>query len=283
METKLILRGALTGALGGLLAFVFARIFAEPRIQAAIDYESGRDAAQAALDEAAGRPAAAEGMEIFSRGIQANLGIGVGMVAFGLAMGALFAVVYTVSLGRVGRVRARVLALLIAGAGLLTMYLVPFAKYPANPPAVGHEETIGARSGLYLVMVAGSILFLLGALWLGRKLAPRLGVWNATLVAAAGFAVLTAILMAVLPPLGHLSANVNEYGVQATETPLPLKDPDGTIVFPGFPADTLFEFRFYSVIAQVILWGTIGLVFGPLAERVLGGAREGTARVTADA
>ena len=54
MEKKLILRGVLAGAVGGLLAFVFARIFAEPQIQQAIDYETGRDAAQAALNKAAG-------------------------------------------------------------------------------------------------------------------------------------------------------------------------------------------------------------------------------------
>jgi hypothetical protein len=279
METKLIVRGLLAGALGGLLAFVFARIFAEPQIQAAIDYESGRDAAQNALNHTAD-PA---GPEVFSRAIQANLGIGVGMVLFGVAMGALFAVVYTVLLGRVGRIRARVLALLVAGGGFLTLYLVPFVKYPANPPAIGHEETISVRSGLYLIMVAGSILFLLGALWLGRRLAPRVGNWNAILIAAAGFVVLAGILMAVLPPLGHLSANVAEYGVQNTETPLPLKSPDGTIVYPGFPADTLFEFRFYSLAAQLILWTTIGLVFGPLAERALAKATRRSTRVAAEA
>jgi hypothetical protein len=31
----------------------------------------------------------------------------------------------------------------------------------------------------------------------------------------------------------------------------------------------LFLFRFYSVAAQLILWTTIALVFGPLAERLL--------------
>ena len=61
MEKKLILRGLLAGAIAGLLAFVFARIFAEPVINQAISYESGRDAVIAALDKAAGLPAAAAG------------------------------------------------------------------------------------------------------------------------------------------------------------------------------------------------------------------------------
>ncbi|QRP43185.1 CbtA family protein [Amycolatopsis sp. FDAARGOS 1241] len=281
MEKKLVLRGLLAGALGGLLAFVFARIFAEPQIQAAIDYESGRDAAEEALNHGGLAGMEHDGPEVFSRAVQANVGIGAGMILFGVAMGLLFAVVYTVCLGRVGQVRARVLALLVAGAGFLSLYLVPFLKYPANPPAVGHADTIGARSGLYLVLVAASIIFLVGAVLLGRRLAPKLGTWNATLVAGAAFVVVSAVLMALLPSLGQLSANVAEYGGQATETPLPLKNDAGAIVYPGFPADTLFAFRLNSVLAQLILWTTIALVFGPLAERVLSGGRKEKATAAA--
>ena len=269
MQRKLILRGALAGALAGLLAFVFARIFAEPQIQAAIDYESGRDDMQAALDTATGLPPEPPGPDIFSRTIQANVGIDVGMILFGVAMGLLFAVVYAVCLGRVGKVRARNLALLVAGGGFLGIYLVPFIKYPANPPSIGHPDTIGLRGGLYVLMVVCSLLFLVLALWLGRRLAARFGNWNATLLAGAGFIVVIGIVMAILPPLGHLADNVREYGVQSTETPQPLRNAQGAIVYPGFPADTLFLFRFYSVAAQLILWTTLGLVFGPMAERVL--------------
>jgi hypothetical protein len=53
------------------------------------------------------------------------------------------------------------------------------------------------------------------------------------------------------------------------ETPKPLLDAKGAIVYPGFPADVLFRFRFLSVGAQLILWSTIGLVFAPLADRLL--------------
>jgi hypothetical protein len=266
---KLVQRGALAGGLGGLLSYGFARIFAEPQIQTAIDYESNRDAAQEALNTAAGIANEPAGPEMFSRTIQGVVGIGIGMVLFGLAMGALFAVAYSVSVGRVGNVRPRPLALMVAAAGFLGLYLVPFLKYPANPPAIGHEDTIGDRSGLYLVMVVCSTLFLVGAVWLGQRLKARFGSWNAGLLAAAAFAVAIGIVMALLPPLGHLAVNVAQYGEQMTETPLPLRDPAGTIVFPGFPADVLAAFRTYSVLAQMILWATIGLAFAPLAEKVL--------------
>ncbi|WP_371402810.1 CbtA family protein [Kribbella sp. NBC_00662] len=269
MERKLILRGALAGAVAGLIAFVFARIFAESQIQAAIDYESGRDAAQHALDEAAGLPVDHGGHELFSRTLQANIGIGVGVVLFGIAMGALFAVAYAICLGRVGKLRPRNLAMLVALGGFLAVYFVPFLKYPANPPAIGHEDTIHDRGNLYLAMVACSIVLLIGAVLLGKRLQPRFGNWNATLLALAAYVAIVGVLMAVLPSVGQLAANVEEYGRHATETPLPLTDDKGNIVFPGFDADTLYEFRLYSVAAQVLLWGAIGLIFGPLAERLL--------------
>ncbi|BFU47823.1 CbtA family protein [Krasilnikovia sp. MM14-A1004] len=271
MQKQLIGRGLIAGALGGLLAFLFARIFAEPQIQQAIDYETGRDAAQEALDKAAGLAVEAGGADPFSRAVQANVGIGVALIFFGAAMGALFAVAYALYLGRAGRVRPRTLALLVAGGGFLGMYLVPFLKYPANPPAIGHEDTIQQRSSFYLLMVACSVLFLALTVWLGKRLQPRFGTWNATLIAGGVFIAATAVVMLILPSFGDLAANKQYH--QGTETPAPLTDDNGRIVFPGFPADLLFNFRLYSIGAQLVLWATIGLVFAPMAERLLTGSR----------
>ena len=265
MEKKLILRGIIAGAIAGLLAFAFARIFAEPVIQASIDYESGRDAAIAALTHTA----AESTQDVFGRTVQGNIGIGVGIVGFGAAMGALVAVAYAICLGRVGNLRPRSLAVLVAGFGFAGFYLVPFVKYPANPPSIGHPETIGTRSGLYLLMVGASLLFLVLAVVLGQKLRNRFGNWNATLLAAAAFVVVIGIVMAVLPQLGHLAVNVTNYGLQPTETPLPLTNAAGVIVYPGFPADTLYKFRFLSVANQLLLWTALGLLFAPMADRLL--------------
>jgi hypothetical protein len=250
MEKRIIVRGLLVGLLGGVLAFAFARIFAEPVIQRAIDYESGRDEAQVAIDAAAGHPDMDMGPELFTRAVQSNVGIGFGNVS------------------------PRNLALLVAGGLFLGMYLVPFLKYPANPPAVGHEETIKDRTALYLTMVVCSLVFLLGAVWLGKKLSARFGNWTATLLAAGAFIVAIGIVMVLLPSLGHLSTNVDEYGMQTTETPQPLTDPSGKLVYPGFPADDLYFFRLYSVGAQLILWTTIALCFAPMASRLFGSTSE---------
>jgi hypothetical protein len=268
MEQRLIVRGILAGGIGGLLAFVFARIFAEPQIQQAIDYESGRDAAQEALDRAAGLPVGGGEMDVFSRTVQADIGIGAALILLGMALGALYAVAFRICLGRVGALRTRTLAMLVAAGGFLGMYLVPFVKYPANPPAIGHGATISQRSGLYLIMVGCSVLLLIGAVWVGQRLQPRFGNWNASLLAGAAFIAAIGMVMALLPSFGHLAANAS-YGNHATETPLPLTDANGAIVYPGFPADVLFSFRLYSIATQLLLWTTIGLVFAPLAARML--------------
>jgi hypothetical protein len=273
MEARIIGRGVLSGFIAGVFAFVFARIFAEPYIQNAIDYESGRDDAIAAIAKAQGIAVDPDGPEIFSRTIQSNIGIATGIIGFATAMGALIAVAYLVLHGRFA-IRPRTLALVITGLAFLGVYLVPFVKYPANPPAVGHTFTIGTRTELYLTMVGCSLLFIALAAVLAQRLKARFGIYNATLIAAAAFIVAISVVIGLLPSLGHLAANralENSigYGKSATETPLPVRDAHGNITYPGFSADVLWKFRFYSVIAQVIIWGGIGLIFSALVERFL--------------
>jgi predicted cobalt transporter CbtA len=264
-----VLRGVLAGAVAGVVAWLFSLVFAEPQIEAAIAYEEGRGAAEEALAVAAGAaPAAGGEEEVVSRGVQSTIGLGVGMVGIGVALGLLFAVVYTLLHGRVA-LRPRVLALLVAGAGFLTVYATPFVEYPASPPAVGSDETIGDRTALYLVMVLGSMVFLAAAVLVARLVRERLGTWNAVLVGGVVYVALAAVLMAVLPGLGELTINAVENGPRVSETPLPLVDPSGRILYPGFDADVLYAFRVASFTAQALLWGVLGLVFGALVERRL--------------
>jgi len=65
------------------------------------------------------------------------------------------------------------------------------------------------------------------------------------------------------------AANAGQTGALLTETPQPLTDPSGAIVYPGFDADVLYWFRLYSVGAQLLLWGVLAVGFAPLADRVL--------------
>jgi hypothetical protein len=302
VEIRIIGRGALAGVIAGVLGFVFARIFAEPVINQAVDYESGRDSWLDLLNKAAGRPVAPDGPEIFSRTIQSTIGIASGIIAFSAAMGALIAVAYLVMHGRFD-VRPRNLIWMIAAFGFAGVYLLPFVKYPANPPAIGHAFTIGTRAQLYLTMVFGSLILLGLAVFGARRLMPRLGWVGAIVLSAIAFLVGYGVLIGLLPSLGNLHANVahaNQFGYAraATETPQPITNilstplhaggktiAPGQIVYPGFSADMLWKFRWYSLLNQLLIWTTIALVFGYLLDRFLRptGLVPGTARAAGPA
>lgn len=287
MEIRIVLRGALAGVIAGILGFVFARIFAEPVINKAIDYESGRDDILDKLNQAAGFPVGPDGPEIFSRTIQSSVGIATGVIAFSAAMGALVAVAYVVLHGRV-QVRPRNLAWMIAAFGFFGVFMLPFVKYPANPPAIGHTFTIVTRGHLYLTMVAGSLILLGLAVYLYRVLMRRFGTAAAAALTAAAFLVAFGLLIGLLPSLGDLQANIDaahQFGFAraATETPQPITNilstplvidgqtvAPGQIVYPGFDADVLWKFRWYSILNQLLVWGTIAVVFGALVERFVG-------------
>ncbi|HUH69251.1 MAG TPA: CbtA family protein [Mycobacterium sp.] len=289
METRVIGRGALAGLIAGVLGVVFARIWAEPVIAKSIDYESGRNAILAVLNTTAGRPVVPEGPEMFSRTIQSTVGLATGIIVFSVAMGAFVAVAYLVLHGRFA-VRPQTLAWLLSGFGFLGVFLLPFAKYPANPPAIGHTFTIVTRGQLYLVMVAASLALLGLAVFVAHRLSHRFGPFRATLIAAAGFLVLYGVLLAVMPSFGELSANAahaDQFGFApaATETPQPITNilstplsvdgktiAPGQIVYPGFDADVLWKFRWYSLLNQVLVWTTTALVFGALVDRLVGQA-----------
>lgn len=291
MENRVIARGALAGLIAGVLGFVFAFIYAEPVIDKAIDYESGRDDVLNALHQAAGLPTEPDGPEIFSRTFQSTIGIATGLIGVSIAFGLLVAVAFLILHGRVN-VRPRVLVWSIAAFGFLAIFLLPFAKYPANPPAIGHTFTIEARGALYLAMVAMSAILLGGAVFFARYLAKRVGWMRAVVISGLAFLVVFGIVCALMPMLGDLPANVsmtNEFGFAraATETPQPITNvlnealtvdgityAPGQIVYPGFDADSLWLFRWYSLLNQAIIWGTIALIFGALAEKLLGHTKD---------
>jgi hypothetical protein len=182
--------------------------------------------------------------------------MGLGVLAFSVAIGALFAVVFAVTYGRVGAISARLTSLYVAGGMLVSLFIVPALKYPPSPPALSLDETITQRTMLYLLMVVLSAALLVGAVYLGRRLNEKLGTWNAALVAAGAYIVASAIVMLVLPTID--------------ETPAPLRDDAGTIVYEGFPADVLYDFRLFSLGNQLIIYATIGLAFGAMAAKLLG-------------
>jgi pimeloyl-ACP methyl ester carboxylesterase len=233
MVRSLLVRGMLVGLAAGLLAFVVAFIFGEPQVQKAIDFEEY-------LARLNHEPAEAE---LVSRGVQRTLGLLTGTVVMGVALGGLFALAFAWVYGRVGALGVRATSGLLALGAFVTITVVPFTKYPANPPAVGNPDTIDKRTILYLAMIAISVLAAIAAMRIRRDLLPRLGGWNATLLAVAAYVVVVALAQLILPVV-H-------------ETP------------QGFPAEVLYRFRLASLGIDATLWATIGLGFGALAQRVI--------------
>jgi Probable cobalt transporter subunit (CbtA) len=248
---QLLLRGMLAGVLAGLLAFGFAKIFGEPQVDHAIAFEEQMDKAK--TQGTAGTMSMSGGMsmssagapepQLVSRAVQAGLGLFTGVVVYGAAFGGLFALVFAYAYGRIGALSPRATSALLAGAAFLTLVVVPELKYPANPPSVGHPDTIGQRTELFLAMILISIAALVIAVALGRRLTSRLGGWNASFVGGAVFILLVVIAQLLLPPINEV--------------------PD------QFPAVVLWRFRIASIGLEAILWATIGLVFGILAEPLL--------------
>jgi predicted cobalt transporter CbtA len=247
MVRDLLIRGMLVGLLAGLLAFGFAKVFGEPQVDRAIAFEEqmSQTSGEAPAMTMAPGTAMDHGteVELVSRRVQSTIGLFTGAVVVGTALGGLFALVFAFSYGRMGRLSPRVTAALLAAGGFVAFAFVPGLKYPANPPAVGAAETIGYRTELYFAMVLISIAAAVTAIMIGRRLVVRHGGWNAALMGAASFIVIIVAAQLLLP-------SINEV-------------PD------KFPADLLWRFRVVSFGIQFILWTTIGLVFGALAERSL--------------
>ena len=248
MVRTLLIRGMLVGVVAGLLTFGFGKLFGEPPLDRAIAFETGaapkgghtHATGQSAID----LPKGVTEPELVSRSVQAGIGLFTGVVVYGTAFGGLFALVFAFANGRVANLGPRALSALLAGAGFVSVYLVPSLKYPASPPAVGLPDTIGYRTALFFILMAISVAAMLGAAILRKRLAARHGGWSAALTAAGAY-LLVAIAAHLLLP------EVNE-------------------VPESFPATLLWQFRLAAIGMQVVLWATIGLLFGALTERDAG-------------
>ncbi|MEX3959702.1 CbtA family protein [Trinickia sp. EG282A] len=230
MVGKLLVRGMLAGIAAGLLTFGFAKLVGEPQVDQAISFEEKLDAAKGEAPEP----------ELVSRHTQAGLGLLTGVVTYGAAFGGLFALTFAYAYGRVGRLPARPLAAWIALAAFITLVIVPNVKYPANPPSVGDPDTIGYRTGLFFLMIAISIATMVFSINVRRVLLAKLGQWNASIIAGLLFVAIIAAVQLGLPSINEVPA--------------------------AFPAVVLWKFRAAAIGMQVIMWATIGLLFGAWVE-----------------
>lgn len=248
MVWTLVRRGLLVGALAGLLAGAFAFVFGEPLVQDAIDIEE----ATAAHASVGVLPLAHVSDWVVSRPEQRG-GLFLATTLYGIAAGGLFAIAFATLRGRGSQRSDWQLATRLAGAIFVAIVLVPFVKYPPNPPAIGDPDTIGARTAYYVILLVGSALAMLAAARVVWSLRPDGPPWQRPLAGALTFIAVAGGLALALP------------GVQ--EVP---KD---------FPAALIWQFRLSSLGTQAVLWSALGVGYGIAMHR----AAAATARAPAAA
>jgi hypothetical protein len=226
-------RGLAAGLLAGLLAGLFAFVVGEPALDRAIALEEASDGTHHE--------------EVFSRSTQ-KVGLFFATGLFGVTVGGVFGIVYAffrerlVANSELGR------SISLAGTVFVGAFLIPFLKYPANPPSVGDPSTIRERTAAYFALVVLSLLTMLVA-WLAARALKARG-YDAPrrrLMVGARLLVVVAVLFLSLPA-----------GPSAE----------------GFPSGVLWAFRFSSMGTQIVFWAGLGLMFGWLCE---GARRKGMA------
>ena len=128
-------------------------------------------------------------------------------------------------------------SLFLASIVWLTIFLIPFLKYPGNPPVVGDPETIYYREALYVAFIALSGLGALGFAFLYRKLSSIRA--RKFIVPALYAAYITAFYF-VMPP-----------------------NPDAITV----PMELITNFRIITVITAAMFWAVLGITFGALWDK----------------
>lgn len=218
-----LIRGLVAGLVAGFATFFVAYMVGESHLETAI-----------AIQQAKGGTAV-------SRDIQKTWGLLTGTLAVGVALGGILALVAAGTIGRIGRLLPGQSTALVALLGFVAFALVPFLKYPANPPGVSSADTLGDRTALYFGFAVVSVGAAVAATYAALKLRERIGTYGGVVAGAAGYLVVMVIA-------GQAFATVNEVG--------------------DFPADTLWFFRRASLFTLATTWAVIGVVLTGLVSRL---------------
>ena len=217
-------RGVIAGLAGGAASSLFLLLVGERTIGDAIRLEEKHGGG---------------GQELYTRGTQI-FGGALGVILVSVALGVVFATTFAAVRHRLPGRNDWQRSVTWAATAFVVVYLVPFLKYPPNPPAVGDPNTIDERTILYFAVLAWSI----GAAFL----ALRLGRWTRTRQHP--------------DPARQTAVAAVWIGRVAV----------GFIVLPGSPdavtapATLIWRFRVASAGGALALWSVTGVVFGMLSQ-----------------
>ena len=150
----------------------------------------------------------------------------------GTSIGALFGIVYALSRKALPQGNDLKKTFVLAAVMWFSIYIIPFLKYPANPPTVGDGETVVLRAILYLSFIAISGFGVVGFYQVYKRMEK-----NKKIVAVAGYAAFIAVVFVLMPP-----------------------NPDEITA----PMDMVNGFRAMSVVAVSVFWVSLAFILGTL-------------------
>ncbi len=153
----------------------------------------------------------------------------------GTSIGALFGIVYALSRHALPQGNDLKKAITLAGVMWLTLFFIPFLKYPANPPTVGDAETVVLRSVLYLAFIAISGFGAVAFYQISKKIKSK-----SKITGVLGYGVFIAIVFVLMPP------NPDEISA---------------------PMELVNGFRVMSVVAVGVFWVSMAIILGGLWHR----------------
>jgi len=159
-----------------------------------------------------------------------------GMI-LGVSFASLYAIVYGYTRKSLPGSSDIKKGLFLASIVWFTIFMVPFIKYPGNPPAVGEPETIYYRQALYVAFIAISGLGALGFAFLYRKMPSS---------SAKKF---------IIPAL--YAAYIAGFYFAMPPNPDPIR----------IPMELVTNFRIVSAVTATVFWIILGAVFGALWTR----------------
>ena len=226
MKTSLfIIIVLISGAFAGLIHGTVNFAIVEPYLDQAIGIENQNLFASGEEEDTPEFWVEYEGYRTWQKSGQILAG-----VILGTSVGALFGIVFALSRNALPGNNDVKKSLILAGIMWLTLYIIPFLKYPANPPTVGDGETVVLRAILYLSFIAISGFGAVGFYQLSKKLKN-----NKKLVALIGYGVFISAVFFAMP-----------------------ENPDEITA----PMNLVNEFRFMSVLGVTSFWASIGIILG---------------------
>ena len=216
-----LVSGAIAGFVHGTINFALV----EPYLDQAIGLENESLFASGEAEDTLEFWAEYESYRIWQKSGQVLAG-----VILGLAMGSLFGIVYALSRNSLPGKTDVTKSVILAGVMWLTIYIIPFLKYPANPPTVGDGETVMLRAILYVSFIALSGIGVVIFYKLSQKLQN-----NKKYFGLFGYVIFIIILFFAMP-----------------------ENPDEITA----PMNLVNEFRLMSVLGVSSFWLSVGLILG---------------------